>query len=139
MTELEPIDYKLLQFIAKEGAVSASVLAMRFPKVKSLEHRLVRLSVQSYKNNHPHLPIHNSSYILRNIESGSYVITDLGIKTLEDYRYRDSINRWRTTAEWIRYLITTAIAVIALVIALAALIMESGLEELLTLLLYLLA
>lgn len=86
MSELNPIDYKILEFILKKEEASVEELLKKFPNEKfTTEYRLKELSKSE-----------KSSYILEvtkdmytdQYDSSKYRLTKLGEKTIFDYEIK---------------------------------------------------
>ena len=117
--ELTETDFKLLNYINKFDSVTREQLITNFPKINALDYRLNLLS------NMKDLSKNGSSerYIIEKISfegvtlksSGIFTITDLGRKALQDYLFNKRKASRKSKFEWIRYIVTTSIAIAALI------------------------
>ena len=130
--DLTPLDYQILNFISKFDSVSKDKILLEFSQEKTVtEFRLEQLAKPEYKQL-PHLsiPISNSSYVYEICEefedechvshetpTGLFALTDLGKKTLQDYKAEKQCELRRKNEERIWRAIPIIISAIALVIS----------------------
>ncbi len=98
MPELSDIDFKILEFISKNEPVEIEKIKSEFPDILSIDYRIGQMSEMDFNEaSHCYLP--NTSFIAQEYEKptssfetkkslGIYRITDMGKKSLQDYKAR---------------------------------------------------
>lgn len=123
MQEINELDISILQFLKENGPSSIDSIKEAFQEIEAIEYRVTELSTPEYRSiPHARVPIPNTSYIVEDWERvrengimvtkplGTYRLTDLGKKTLQDYiSYSKSQRKdlWLKNA-WIPILVSLA-------------------------------
>ena len=125
MKELTNIDFKILDFINKNQPVHIDKIKAEFPRISGVEYRIDLLSRQEFSQSGA-CYLTNSSYIIQEYQrtgegsfadrlaTGIYRITDLGRKTLQDYKQSSKSHRkelWLKNA-WIPIIVAFATTVL---------------------------
>ena len=111
---LSKVEFRALKEVARQGCVSDEVMGV-YPY-----DYLLRLSLleHGYSDQYPYVTPQSEVEIPRNV----LTVSDPGRLFLA---YRDGLKSSRKI-EWIRYLVTTGIAVAALLVAIASLLMQTA-------------
>lgn len=114
-SELTEIDYQILNFVEKVGFASKEDIAKKFKKIKAstIDYHVGQLAYSA--------DVHraNSSYLYQGHQGNGfkYQLSDFGRKILKEYNSSNWKAKRKSIAEWARYIITTFIAVAALVLS----------------------
>jgi hypothetical protein len=113
--QLTKDDYRVLRFVRKQGSVSGDEIKKKFGKLGSIDYRI---SVLAWPTD---VGPSNAAYLSQSGRDGTYSLSRIGLKILEDHISSEKETRKKERTASIRYLITTAIAVLALIVAVYAL------------------
>jgi hypothetical protein len=137
LDKLTENDYKILEFISSKQQVSKEDICNKFTKNNSIEFRLKELCdcQQSFNGSSPTIrliipnyiceiteeksflwPAYPDGQVVMPVGTGIYRLTDEGVKALEDYLTTMRVITRKSRVEWIRYIVTTLIAILALLL-----------------------
>ena len=117
--KLTPIDYEILSFVNKHGQAHKGEIENYFKHVDSIAYRIHQLSQPIHGESD--LPNASFLYQLSFEQNYEYCLTDLGRHALENHILAERAAKLKSKKEWIRYGVTTAISILALILSAVAL------------------